>query len=355
MQTQNSGSLQVRLVTLLVTGILVFSSSCAQPVEESLTREVKSRLINQTIVLLNDNYVFPETASRMEEFLRGQLSSGKYDYISDPDKFAERLTSDLYGISHDKHLRVYFNPDRNRPGRESDSKRPETSGTTNYGFADIRILEGNIGYIDLRGFHDAGGAGATAHRAMNKVSDTDILIFDLRKNGGGSPSMIQLLSSYLFTAEPVHLNTFYWRPSNSYSETWTLRNIPGKRRPERPVFVLTSSYTFSAAEEFSYNLKNLGRATLVGETTGGGAHPGGMMPVTDNFSVWVPRGRAINPVTGTNWEGTGVAPDIAVSAEEALKTAYRLALQKLAESREATAYDILLDKLARNEIDLPGE
>jgi C-terminal processing protease CtpA/Prc len=206
----------------------------------------------------------------------------------------------------------------------------------NYGFQEVKILDGNIGYLKLSGFfHVDEEAGATAQAAMNLLSNADALIIDLRQNGGGSPSMIQLISSYLFGTEPVHLNSFYYRPADQHTQTWTLPYVPGKRRPDIDVYVLTSSRTFSAAEEFSYNLLNLKRATLVGETTGGGAHPGGTRIATDRFTVWVPTGRAINPITNTNWEGTGVKPHIEVSSNEALDMARIKALETLMEKSDS--------------------
>ena len=173
------------------------------------------------------------------------------------------------------------------------------------------------------------GAGATAQAAMNFLGNADALIIDLRQNGGGSPSMIQLITSYLYGPERVHLNNFYNRPRDEYTQTWTLPYVPGKRRPDIDVYVLTSQSTFSAAEEFSYNLRNLERATLIGETTGGGAHPGGTQIATSRFTIWVPDGRAINPITNTNWEGVGVEPHIKVPAQEALETAQITALETI--------------------------
>jgi C-terminal processing protease CtpA/Prc len=176
--------------------------------------------------------------------------------------------------------------------------------------------------------------GETAVAAMNFLSNTDAIIIDLRNNGGGSPAMIQLITSYLFGSNPIHLNSFYWRPNDVNSQTWTLPHVSGKRSPDTPVYVLTSGGTFSAAEEFSYNLKNLERATLIGATTGGGAHPGGSVVATDRFMVWVPTGRAINPITNTNWEGTGVSPHIEVPAAEALDVAHMKALEVLMEKNK---------------------
>lgn len=176
-------------------------------------------------------------------------------------------------------------------------------------------------HLKLRCFADAGAAGATAIAAMNFLGGSDALIFDLRANGGGTPSMISSCSSYLF--EPTHLNSFYIRKEDETKQFWTQAYVPGPRLAKVPVFVLTSSRTFSGAEEFSYNLKNTKRGTIVGETTGGGAHPvRGYKVEGYDVTVAVPFGRAINPISGTNWEGKGVEPDIAVPADQALDVAY---------------------------------
>jgi hypothetical protein len=187
---------------------------------------------------------------------------------------------------------------------------------------------------------------------MNYLRNSDALIIDLRQNGGGSPSMIQLISSYLFRAEPIHLNSFYWRPGDRNTQTWTLPYVPGKRMPDTPVYVLTSKNTFSAAEEFSYNLRNLERATLIGETTGGGAHPGGTRIATDRYSIWVPSGRAINPITNDNWEGVGVKPHIEVPADQALAKAHTKALKQLikkSKDEDSFLYEWALEGLNANQ------
>jgi hypothetical protein len=169
---------------------------------------------------------------------------------------------------------------------------------------------------------------------MNFLANADALIVDLRQNGGGSPSMIQLISSYFF-AEPVHLNSFYIRREDKMDQFWTQAWVAGPKLTEVPIWVLTSGRTFSAAEEFTYNLKNLERATIVGETTGGGAHP------VDNHTfpelgvqMSLPFGRAVNPITETNWEGTGIEPHVAVPADQALTVAHRDALAKLRDAAE---------------------
>ena len=198
----------------------------------------------------------------------------------------------------------------------------------NHGFTKVERLPGNIGYIDFRGFMDPDLAADTVAAAMNFVNGTDALIIDMRNNGGGNPAMVAFVCSYLFGPEPVHLNDLYWREGNRTDEFWTRKEVPGKRYLNKDVYVLTSKRTFSGAEEFTYNLKNLKRATIIGETTGGGAHPGGGFRINEHFGMFVPTGRAISPITKTNWEGTGVTPDIDVPADQALVVARLMALKK---------------------------
>jgi CubicO group peptidase (beta-lactamase class C family) len=198
----------------------------------------------------------------------------------------------------------------------------------NFGFEKIERLGGNVGYLDLRAFESPDSAAETAAAAMAFLANTDALIFDLRQNGGGDPAMVAFLCSYLFD-QRTHLNDLYSRPDNRTEEFWTRDDVPGKRYGDKPVFVLTSSRTFSGAEEFSYNLKSLKRATIVGETTGGGAHPVNPRRLGKDFLITVPFARAINPITKTNWEGTGVKPDVDVPAAQALKVAHLLAIRAI--------------------------
>ncbi len=328
--------------------LLAFSGYLqAQSEPAPLTAAEKAEVIDSISAQLERNYIFPEVATEMNALLAKKLKGKKYDAIDDPSEFAMTLTTDLQSISNDKHLRVSFNPQQveelrafaERQAENEEEEIPEawlkSMARNNFGFKEMKILDGNIGYLDLRGFNDPAYAGETAVAAMNYFANADALIIDLRQNGGGSPGMIQLITSYLYGPEPVHLNNFYWRPTDQHTQTWTLPYVDGKRRPDIDVYVLTSSRTFSAAEEFSYNLRNLERATLVGETTGGGAHPGGSVVATDRFLVWVPQGRAINPITNTNWEGTGVEPHVKVPAPEALDKAHVLAMEKLLEKAKS--------------------
>lgn len=328
-----------KFTVVTVTFLMLFAAPLsAQQKVAQLTPQEQQTVVDSISSKLNANYVFPEIATKMIAKIASKLEKGKYTSILDPQEFSTTLTADLQAISNDKHLRVFFAPDQIAEQQQTVTSEDSIAylnrhinnmKRNNFGFKEVKIMAGNIGYLDLRSFSDVTYAGETAVSAMNFLSNTDAIIIDLRNNGGGSPAMIQLITSYLFGNESVHLNNFYWRPSDRNSQTWTLPHVSGTRSPDTPVYVLTSGGTFSAAEEFSYNLKHLERATLVGETTGGGAHPGGSLVATDRFMVWVPTGRAINPITNTNWEGTGVSPHIETPAAEALNTAYKNALELL--------------------------
>ncbi|HEX7705644.1 MAG TPA: S41 family peptidase, partial [Thermoanaerobaculia bacterium] len=215
------------------------------------------------------------------------------------------------------------------PTAEQRATMRANAARVNFGFEKVERLQGNVGYIDIRGFMSPEAGAETGTAAMNFIANSDALIVDLRKNGGGEPAMIAYLTSYLFDV-PTHLNDIYTEQTKTTQNWWTLPHVPGpKFGGKKPIFVLTSNYTFSGGEEFAYNLKNLKRATIIGETTGGGAHPVRPFKVSNRFAVGVPFARAISPITKTNWEGTGVAPDIAMPADQAFDHAYKLAIETL--------------------------
>lgn len=295
----------------------------------------RGKVIDGAVAALNETYVFPETAKKMEEAVKAHQKKGDYDSITDGDDFAKRLTDDFQAVSHDKHLHVMFSPaplpdmEAQRPDPKRQDEERKDLERVNCGFNKAEILEGNVGYLKFDFFADPGICGPTAVAAMNFLGNTDAIIFDLRENGGGDPKMVAFVSSYLF-AERTHLNDLWTRKGAITDQYWTLPYVPGKRLDGKPAFVLTSKNTFSGGEEFTYNLKTLKRATIVGETTGGGAHPVRGHRITEHFGIGVPFARAINPITQTNWEGTGVEPDVQVAATDALTTAQKLAAEKLA-------------------------
>jgi tetratricopeptide (TPR) repeat protein len=297
----------------------------AGPVTADERRDVVERIAK----LLEERYVFPEVGIESGRKLKSELERGAFNTITDPREFAQAVTTTLQAVNHDKHMRVVVKQpqavaeDRVDPIAQHLRQRQQMEAG-NFGFQQVSRMEGNVGYLDLRGFAPADLARETAVAAMRILAGSDAIVIDLRKNGGGSPDMVRLLCSYFFE-KPTHLNSLYWREGDRTQEFWSTDDVPGPRMTDIPLFVVTSNGTFSAAEEFSYNLQSRKRATFVGETTGGGANPGGVFPANDRFGIFVPTGRAINPVTKTNWEGTGIKPDVKVAADAALDTALQLA------------------------------
>jgi retinol-binding protein 3 len=304
----------------------------AADMDKKLDAATRTRVLDAIVAKLTDLYVFPDVAKKMEQALREHQKKGAYDALAESRAFAALLTEQLRAVSHDRHLRVEFMamvlPERDPEPTAADKERMrEHLDRINCGFEKAERLDGNIGYIKFNMFGEVSICGPKATAAFESLGDVDGLIVDLRENGGGQPDMVAFVCSYLF-AKRTHLNDIYERKENKTTEHWTKPDVPGKKFPTQPVYVLTSQRTFSGAEEFAYNLKNLKRATIVGETTGGGAHPTMGVRLDDHFMIGVPFARAINPITKTNWEGTGVEPDVKVPAEQALDTAKKLAAER---------------------------
>jgi retinol-binding protein 3 len=343
------------VVGLVVVGALTCPRAQQGPPQgpdATIDAATRAKVIEGAIGHLKSAYVFADVADKMSAAIQTRAKSKEYDTITSARVFAETLTKDLQAVSKDKHLRVLYTaepmPERRAPTPEERARMLADERRRNFGFERVERLEGNVGYLDLRGFSGSPEAGETAIAAMNFLAGTDALVIDLRQNGGGSPAMIGLLSSYLFD-DVVHLNDFYIRETDRTRQFWTSPHVQGRRYGrDKPVFILTSVRTFSAAEEFTYNLKNLKRATIVGETTGGGAHPGGVRRITDQFGIWVPNGRAINPITKTNWEGTGIEPDIKIDPPSALKAAHLEALKRVRAATTDTRHGEQLDRAIAN-------
>ena len=316
----------------------------------SITAQERKEVIEGAIARLKEAYVFPQTALEMEKAVRQRMAKGEYDLITSGNELAAKLTDDFRAVSRDKHLRVMANaegiPDRvDAPSPERLEQMRASAARVNFGFEKVERLQGNVGYIDIRGFTPPAAGAETGAAAMNFIANSDALIVDLRKNGGGDPAMIAFLTSYLFD-EPTHLNDIYVEESKATQNWWTLPHVPGpKFGGKKPVYVLTSNTTFSGGEEFAYNLKNLKRATILGETTGGGAHPVRPYKISAKFAIGVPFARAISPITKTNWEGTGVAPDIALPADQAFDRAYRMALESIIAATDNPRHKSQLERL----------
>lgn len=290
-----------------------------------LHAELRDQTVKGVADALRKNYVFPDKGAKMADTILAKLKAGDYNDIESESALAKQLTDDCREITHDKHLGIRVSPEDKSASHEGMGPTRDEMRRENYAFKKVEVLPGNIGYLRFDAFVEDEQANKVASAAMNFLSNCDSIIFDVRSNGGGSPEMIRYITSYLFESK-THLNDMVDRDGKVVEEFWTLPEVPGARpKTNIPVFVLTSSRTFSGAEEFSYNLKNLKRATLVGETTGGGAHPVRGDRVNERFIVRVPFMRAQNPITKTNWEGTGVEPDVKTSSNEALDKAIELA------------------------------
>ncbi|MDC3961746.1 S41 family peptidase [Polyangium jinanense] len=299
-----------------------------------VTPEERNAAIDALLKNLDARYVFPEKAKLVRAAVEARRKRGEYDKLTTGHALATTLTTHVNEVLKDAHFRVRYH-DQKIPEAElqteptaAERERFVAEGDRlNGGFERVERLPGNIGYVEVRSFSFLGRGVEAAAAAMNFVAETDALIIDLRRNGGGDPELVAALCSYFFDGA-VHLNDIYDRPKNETRQFWTSPTVPGKRYLGKDVYVLTSKRTGSGAEEFAYDLQTQKRAVIIGEKTWGGANPGEVLRLGDHLAAFVPSGRAINPITKTNWEGVGVLPDIAVPPEDALRVAQVRALQK---------------------------
>ncbi|MFE9694804.1 S41 family peptidase [Micromonospora sp. NPDC005806] len=290
-----------------------------------------TEVVERSAKLVAEHYVFPELAERIAAHLGDRLRAGRYADVTDPATLGALVTEDLQSVNRDLHLRLKHHTTA-LPERDQDPDEGAWADLTARhmgGVARVERLAGNVGLLDLRPFLAPpllGGAAVTA--ALGLLAGTDALLLDLRGNLGGSPDMTALVCGWFF-AEPVHLHTMYDR-AGAGRQYWSAAHLPVPGyHPDKPVYVLTGPKTFSGGEELAYDLQQLGRATVVGEPTGGGAHPRVGFRTHPHLELTVPVARPVHAATGTNWEGCGVVPDVEVPAAEALDTAYRTVLESL--------------------------
>lgn len=317
-----------------VIGLLLFVSGASgffqEPAPAKLDPAERQRVIPAAIENLQKHYVDRAVAQKMADALLAHQKHGDYGAVTDGRAFAALLTRELREVSRDLHLDVVYSetplPDRPRAqtpeGRAQYRKALEQENCT---FQKVEILPHNMGYIKLNSFPDLALCESTAAAAMATLNHADAVIFDLRDNRGGYPNMVEFIASYLFD----HPEYLYNPRERTTRESWTRSPVPGSQLADKPVYLLTSPMTASGAEQFSYDLKMLKRATLIGETTRGAAHAAMFYRITEHFGMGIPEVRPINPFSTSDWEGTGVEPDVKVSAAEALETARRLAERKL--------------------------
>lgn len=301
----------------------------------------KKEIVYKVASILEEKYLFEDIGDKMAKHILNQYEIGKYDSLTQVKEFCSELTSDLRDINNDKHLFVFYSPDETYEVKAFKNLLPENEikdinesiyqkeSRENFGFKKIEILDGNIGYFDLRYFASPEIFDEKLIGVMNFLSNTDAIIIDLRDNGGGQGST--LLASYFLPPKEILLGSSCCRDTSQNIYSKTIVDIPGKRLMDIGLYILTSSRTFSAAEAFAYTMKNLNRAIIIGEQTKGGAHPIDVLIVKGDILIQIPICESYNPVTRTNWEGVGVIPNIEESSELALHKAYILALKNVVE------------------------
>ena len=299
-----------------------------------MTEAELDQVIGQVRTLVETHYVFPEAAADIARQIADSHAQGRYP--ADPSALADAVTADLQSVNGDKHLRLVFHEAalaEQPPGDDSQeyAAMAHWADQTGGGIACVQRLDGNVGYLDLSPvLFPAAISGASVTAAMSLLAGTDALLVDLRGCLGGEPGMVTLIISYLWDDEPVQLTGLRERAADQTRQSWTLPYVAGRRFGKaKPVYVLTGPTTFSGGEQLAYDLQQLGRATIVGERTRGGANAREAFRVHPHLEATISVAAAVSPVTGTNWEGTGVAPDVETSAEQARDVAHEAALQAL--------------------------
>jgi hypothetical protein len=313
----------------ITTGGAATSGIPADP-EPRLDAAEKQRVIDAAIANLKAHYFDPQIAQKTADALRASENRGEVKAIADGAAFAALLTQQMRDASQDMHLIVEYStaklPDHPMEITADDAARyRKMLLENNCFFRDAEILPHNIGYLKVDWFADPSVCRQRAAAAMASVNHADALIFDLRDNHGGDPSMVKFLGSYLFKRPASWFSPRGGTPAESMTDS----PVRGSRLADKPVYILTSSATWSGAEQFSYDLKMLKRATLVGETTRGGAHAGVFHRIDDHFGIGIPEVKVTNPFSNADWEGVGVSPDLKVKASDALSAAEKLAEVKL--------------------------
>jgi hypothetical protein len=319
------------LRTIAVTFLVSVSIQAQAAPELPLTAEQRAQAIEDIATGFETIYVIPEVGQAVARDLRARLQRGDYAHITASRALAEVLSAHIDAVCHDPHTEVaYFEDDQLavRPAqdpaaaRASEDARRARALAANAGFAEPKRLDGNIALIRFDSFYAAAYAAPIVERIMGGAADADALILDLRQNGGGAPDLIPVIASYLFDDTPIHLYDQFSRRDGTHVQAWTDPALPGKRfGSAKPVYILTSKETFSAAENLAYTLQQLKRAQVVGERTPGGAHGAFGKPVTSHLVPMIATKRTVNAVTKSDWNRIGVMPDVAVAADDALASA----------------------------------
>lgn len=327
-------NLSVFYLLVVLSGLFLFSNSAtAQPghsqiQDRTIDSTIRNAVLEEAIKNIKENYVFAEMGDKVAADIQSRMKAGEYDKITSGLEFAKTLTANMQAISKDKHMYL-----RLLSGSSANPFTPERARAGNFGFSKAEILQGNIGYLKINEFPPADMVAPTLAAAMKFLSNTDALIIDLREHRGGSVHTVAMTVSYFIPEKRIQLLTVSSPRTGLKNESWTLEKVEGPRYLDKPVYLLTSSRTFSGGEEFAYDMQALKRATLIGETTGGGANPVRLFPLQNIFVLGVSQAQVTNTITGTNWEGKGVKPEIETPVEQALQKAQELAIKQIQEKQ----------------------
>lgn len=328
----------------LLASLLAIVALAPAPVfAQTLDREAQRQVVSDVEVALRRTYVFPDRIPAIAAELRSRVRSEPIE----AEPFAESLAQGLVKASDDLHFSVAFDPagvaaDRaaKAGGEATTQAQRDSERAAQFGFRDARRLDGGLAYVRFDFFADPQDAQDTAAGAMRFAEGAKGLIIDLRYNNGGVLEMAQFLMSYLYPAgKDQKFFDYYYNENGIRVERsqWSLPAVPGRRSADIPVVVLTGSTSFSAAEWMAFSLQRLGRATVIGEQTAGGAHPVTRVPIDDRFMLQVPFGQIRDPVKGEDFEGVGVTPDLVVPASDALWAAQKFLLQSRADVGDTDA------------------
>ncbi len=345
-----------RLALNLLVSIIMVGTGLSAADENPLKVETKKAAVRQIAREYESRYVDAEIGRRLSQVLLRNDAAGQYDAIVDGKLFARRLTEDLRSVAMDFHMTVAYLPERIKkkketPPRQLAEEERRQSRADNYGFSEVKVLEGGVGYLRLSSFDGSPEAMETAAAAMRFLRFCPSLILDLRFNPGGDPAMVQFLASYFLDGEPVLLDEFHYRENDRMEQMWSLPYVPGERLGDTDLYLLIDRFTFSSAEGLAYSLQARKRATVVGTKSAGGAHVAETAAVLDCFLLYIPTAASKNPITKGNFQGIGVIPDVPLTEEKALEEAHLLALKKLmiksADPKEQERFKALIQDLRK--------
>ncbi|QEE18075.1 S41 family peptidase [Promethearchaeum syntrophicum] len=317
------------------------------------TPQKRSDLLVLIRNLINQKYIIPEIAKKLDEYLSSAENLRQFIEIPDPILFAQTLTEKLQRESKDFHFWIEYSSTPKISSGEHKDEKIETEiekdlyfnlqKYRNGNLIEVKRLPGNIGYFRLDEFPEVELFGETFLAGMRFLENTDAIIFDVRYNGGGNADFVQIMVSYFFEGDPKLLYHFEDTESTEIVQMWTLPLVGVKKQPKKIISILTSGRSASGAEDFAYTMQSQNRAKIVGEPTRGAANNPKLFFLDDHFSIELPIGRPVNAVTNTNWEQKGVIPDLKVSQEKALESAHLDLINQMKEKIENPAVKKLLE------------